>query len=210
MKYYQIYYYQQILCICEDSNNNITQDFQKNCFICKENVSIDEILTLFLKEGKNILLPMKSQVAVLQKFNEIKSHFSFHQAAGGLVLKNEQILLIFRYNKWDLPKGHIEKGETAQQAAIREVTEETNIDNLLIINELKPTYHIYPPLDNSDYILKETQWFVMQTSSNQPPKPQSEEDITVAQWFPIKNIPSIIKDIYPSLRENILKIRVLF
>ena len=33
----------------------------------------------------------------------------------------------YRYQLWDLPKGHIEQNEDAQSAAVREVLEETNV-----------------------------------------------------------------------------------
>ena len=49
-------------------------------------------------------------------------------AAGGVVIRNEKILFIFRNGKWDLPKGKIDNGETAKEAAIREVAEECGID----------------------------------------------------------------------------------
>ena len=47
------------------------------------------------------------------------------EAAGGLVYNIEnQLLMIFRNNKWDLPKGKLEVGENIQECAIREVEEE--------------------------------------------------------------------------------------
>ncbi len=53
-----------------------------------------------------------------------------HQrSAGGVVTRGEEILLIALKGgrRWQLPKGHIEAGETAQQAAVREVEEETGV-----------------------------------------------------------------------------------
>jgi 8-oxo-dGTP pyrophosphatase MutT (NUDIX family) len=44
------------------------------------------------------------------------------------VVRDSQILLIAtQAGRWQLPKGHIEKGETAEQAAMREVREETGV-----------------------------------------------------------------------------------
>ncbi|MFH1846941.1 MAG: NUDIX hydrolase [Candidatus Omnitrophota bacterium] len=62
-------------------------------------------------------------------------------AAGGVVIKKEknsfQILLIKdSYNRWTWPKGHIEKGETKEVAALREVTEETGLKDINIIEEI--------------------------------------------------------------------------
>ncbi len=52
-----------------------------------------------------------------------------HRSAGGLVVRGGEILLISTQNgrRWQLPKGHIEDGETAEQAAVREVREETGV-----------------------------------------------------------------------------------
>jgi 8-oxo-dGTP pyrophosphatase MutT (NUDIX family) len=53
-----------------------------------------------------------------------------HQhSAGGLIVRSGRILLISTQEgrRWQLPKGHIEEGETPEQAAVREVREETGI-----------------------------------------------------------------------------------
>jgi 8-oxo-dGTP pyrophosphatase MutT (NUDIX family) len=58
-----------------------------------------------------------------------------HQrSAGGLVVRGEAILLISTQEgrRWQLPKGHIEDGETAEQAAVREVKEETGITGRVV------------------------------------------------------------------------------
>ena len=66
------------------------------------------------------------------------------EAAGGLVEhKDGRFLFIFRNNKWDLPKGKIEKKENILDAAAREVTEETGAADLIVTKPLPITYHIY-------------------------------------------------------------------
>jgi 8-oxo-dGTP pyrophosphatase MutT (NUDIX family) len=52
-----------------------------------------------------------------------------HRSAGGLVVESGRILLISTQEgrRWQLPKGHIEEGETPEQAAVREVREETGV-----------------------------------------------------------------------------------
>lgn len=65
-------------------------------------------------------------------------------AGGGLVFNaKREILFIYRNNKWDLPKGKIEKGEAIQDCALREVTEETGIGDLSIRRFIKKTYHVF-------------------------------------------------------------------
>lgn len=53
-------------------------------------------------------------------------------SAGGIVFRkndgNLEILLIRVKNRWSFPKGNIEKGEPKDQAALREVKEETGVD----------------------------------------------------------------------------------
>jgi hypothetical protein len=66
------------------------------------------------------------------------------EAAGGLVLtKDKKTLFIFRREKWDLPKGKLEKGETPEIGAIREVEEECGLTNLSVTKLLDTTYHTY-------------------------------------------------------------------
>lgn len=61
-------------------------------------------------------------------------------SAGGLVVDTEtgQVAVIGRLDRrgrlvWSLPKGHVEQGETAEQAAVREVAEETGIDSAVVV-----------------------------------------------------------------------------
>src|SRR5690606_39248757 len=58
-------------------------------------------------------------------------------AAGGMVFNDKkEILFIYRNKRWDQPKGKIEKGETLEESAIREVEEETGIQDLKITRYL--------------------------------------------------------------------------
>ena len=57
----------------------------------------------------------------------VESFYTIIKAAGGVVEKNDSILLIHRLGKWDLPKGKLEKNEKSKTAAIREVFEETGL-----------------------------------------------------------------------------------
>jgi hypothetical protein len=103
-------------------------------------------------------------------------NFEVISAAGGLVVnKNNEILFIYRNNKWDLPKGKVESGESLEVAAIREVEEECGIDNLQVKKKIMVTYHTY----NWDGLkLKETHWYLMHSSFNGELTPQLEEGIT--------------------------------
>lgn len=67
-----------------------------------------------------------------------------HRSAGGLVVRDSLILLISTQEgkRWQLPKGHIEEGETPEEAAVREVREETGVTGR-ILAPLPPVEYWY-------------------------------------------------------------------
>jgi 8-oxo-dGTP pyrophosphatase MutT (NUDIX family) len=135
-------------------------------------------------------------------FAEFRKMFELVEAAGGLV-ENEkgEYLLIFRRGKWDLPKGKVDKGETVQEAALREVQEECGISGLSISGELTPTWHIYT--EKGRRILKRTHWFRMKCTDTRPLVPQAEEDITEAKWMKKEEVLRVFSSSYGSIRELI-------
>ena len=124
--------------------------------------------------------------------------FPVIEAAGGLVKKpNDQILFIFRYGKWDLPKGKAEEGETISETALREVTEETGVTGLKITKELLPTFHTYRM--DGKRVIKKTHWYEMTFADDSNIVPQAIEDITVVKWLGQKDIPWAMRDSYASV-----------
>jgi 8-oxo-dGTP pyrophosphatase MutT (NUDIX family) len=118
---------------------------------------------------------------IVEDTDELLKKFKLIMAAGGLVTNDEgKILLIFRRNKWDLPKGKFEPGETIEQCAGREVIEETGLSELNILKPLLVSYHTYE--DKKVYYLKETHWFLFNAPGKQFVVPQTEEDITRIEW----------------------------
>jgi len=130
--------------------------------------------------------------------------FTIIQAGGGLVLneKNE-ILLIFRKGKWDLPKGKLDKGETISACAVREVEEETGLKNVQLIEPLIITYHTYH--EGSKFILKESHWYTMKVSGNQTLTPQTEEDILEVKWITKVEAKQYFPECYPSVVDVLKK-----
>ena len=106
----------------------------------------------------------------------IKTVFRQAPAAGGVVIIDNQFVAIERHGIPDLPKGHIEKGEDPQTAALREVEEETGITDLEIVKELPDTWHCY--LLENQWTIKKTSWFLMRTKSGMKNVPQTEEGIS--------------------------------
>jgi 8-oxo-dGTP pyrophosphatase MutT (NUDIX family) len=139
-----------------------------------KNIIFDEIIMKLQNEplkGINIY-----STDLENDWNSFLQHLEVVPAAGGLVLNDEkEVLFIYRNNIWDLPKGRIEKGESIETAAIREVEEECGIFNLSIEKKLLVTYHIY---FQHGIRLKETHWFLMTSDFKGVLKPQLEEGIT--------------------------------
>ena len=131
--------------------------------------------------------------------------FKLIEAAGGLVrnLKTNHFLFIFRNKKWDLPKGRINKNEEVQKAAIREVEEETGVENLSIIKPLNTTYHIFKR--NRKYRLKKTFWYLMETDYNGELTPETKEGIEKAIWIDKKLIVSLKSEMYQNINLIISK-----
>ena len=128
----------------------------------------------------------------------IKKIFRFAPAAGGVVIINKSIVAIERNGKADLPKGHIEKNEQTDIAAMREVEEETAIKNLSIIKQLPSSHHCY--LLNGQWTLKKTSWFLMKTDDDFKPKPQEEEGISRVYLINKDNVKDFLENTYPSIR----------
>lgn len=150
-------------------------------------------------DGPNLILKCKN---VNSLFEELKTQFKYIEAAGGLIEQNKKYLFIYRLDKWDLPKGKIDKGENPRQAAIRECEEECAISGLEIIKELPSTYHIYPY--KGRYALKTTYWFLMKSSFTGKLIPQTEENIEKAEWLDADSIKKeVIKNTYPSVLDLI-------
>lgn len=136
----------------------------------------------------------------------IKRIFRFAPAAGGIVIINNAILAIKRNGIPDLPKGHIEKNEQPDIAAIREVMEETSIANLEIIRQLPSTHHCY--LLNDQWTLKKTSWFLMRSDDVFDPRPQTEEGISEVYLLNNDNVDDFFEKTYSSIRlslENEIK-----
>jgi len=124
-------------------------------------------------------------------WREFTPCFKVIEAAGGLVRNNcHEILFIYRFDKWDLPKGKIESGESREMASLREVKEECGIDQVELGKPLPTTYHIYE--EKNREILKISYWFTMY-SEEKKLIPQTEEGITEVKWIKETDL-QLVKD----------------
>ena len=129
----------------------------------------------------------------------LNSTFKMAPAAGGIVVVDGQFVSIVRHGSPDLPKGHIEKGETPEAAALREVEEETGIANLQIVKALPSTWHCY--LEHDQWTLKRTYWYLMSTTDTVQPKPQTEEGITEIKLIGNEEVEAFLKNTFRSISE---------
>ena len=124
--------------------------------------------------------------------------FILIQAGGGLVLNDHgQALCIYRRDKWDLPKGKLDPGETLQECAVREVEEETGLKHLRVEKPLLVTWHTYD--ESGKHFLKESHWYLMHVSGKPAMKPQAEEQITEVQWVGKDGLAPVLENTYPSI-----------
>ena len=117
-----------------------------------------------------------------QLITDFESLYKILKAGGGIV-ENEtgEILTLFRRDTWDLPKGKIDKGETKEAAAIREVQEETGLNVIQLGAFLLETNHTYKNRKGKR-VIKRTYWYKMKTKERAV-KPQIEEDIELCEWM---------------------------
>ena len=134
-----------------------------------------------------------------------KKKFPIVEAAGGLVRRTDnKLLFIFRNNKWDLPKGGVEKKELIIDAAKREVTEETGVSDIIVEKKISETYHIFKK--GKRFRLKKTYWFKMSTTYMGKTNPQTEEGIEKTKWVSNKNIEDILNDAFENIRIIVLEV----
>lgn len=110
-------------------------------------------------------------------------------AAGGVVIRTinrkEQLLLIYRRGAWDLPKGKLDVGESIEQCALREVSEETGVTGLSITRFLAKTFHDYD--DEFGVWSKTTHWYLMSIDGDGGDlTAQAEEDIEQLEWVTLE------------------------
>jgi len=163
----------------------------------RDKEDLQELLSFYRQLSRiDSLYIFHTDIEVLR--DEFKECFIPINAAGGLVKNlNDDFLLIFRRGKWDLPKGKLEKGESFNEAALREVEEECGIKGLEIVKPLLATYHTYP--FKKGIALKKTAWFEMQYTGKRTPVPQTEEDIEEIQWVPGNKLQNYLSNSYPAI-----------
>jgi len=138
---------------------------------------------LFILHHKK-LKGLKSVTLIAQEYDTtvdlIKSKFKIIRAAGGVVEKDNKVLMIHRLGMWDFPKGKIEGKESVEEGAKREVEEECSVE-VEVKQEICITWHTY--VRGGKDILKKTSWYLMGCLDDSKMKPQLDEDIEEVKWM---------------------------
>lgn len=148
--------------------------------------------------GLDTLVCTGSDFTRLKRY--VQSQFRIVKAAGGLVRKEDRLLLIYRLGKWDLPKGKLEKGERSRPAAVREVQEECGVEAELV-HKLCTTWHTY--MQEGKRILKKTKWYTMNCISDEFMEPQYVEGIEEIRWMTLQEAEKALEGSYRSIRDVI-------
>jgi len=176
--------------------NKLSDTTNNNYFLLNGSSINDAISALAKKKLDIAYIYHPNHEEILKKFAK---KIPLVIAAGGVVTNKEgKVLFIFRNGKWDLPKGGVDKGETLEQAAIREVEEETGVQGLKIENFLKTTYHIFKR--NGSYKLKEVHWFAMRTSYKGELVGEASEGIEKVKWKGPKKIKKALENSYTNIK----------
>jgi 8-oxo-dGTP pyrophosphatase MutT (NUDIX family) len=118
-------------------------------------------------------------------------------SAGGVILDSERLLIILMNTLsgqkiWTFPKGHLEKDETAEDAAIREVREETGYKCRIKEKFFKAHYSFFK---NGLKIDKTVDWFIMEKIGEQG-QVETPDEISGLKWLSIDEAEKILT--YPS------------
>lgn len=179
----KIYINESLLLLCSKGYyQENKKDYDPSFLQMKYRAGIKQLFQLIdkaekLKEPETIILYADDMKKLWKEF---KSLYKVRKAAGAVVFNpDDEILAIFRLQKWDLPKGKLEKGENRKVAAYRELLEETGISKAENQLPLIKTYHTYKLKGVRN--LKDTKWYQFTSSENEF-MPQTEENIIEVKW----------------------------
>jgi len=197
----KIYFGDKPVFLCDDINTELNEILHH-----PDAVFVDEITNPAIKSLLHEIKKKEFHAGVLwnNDLDKLKKvffkHFTAIEAAGGIVQNNKkELLFIYRLDKWDLPKGKMEKGEKPEEAALREVEEETGVTGLKLKKKIGETYHTYDAFGK--HFLKTTHWYYITCSATQNLVAQTEEDITAIKWVATKDIKDPLANTYPSIKD---------
>lgn len=159
-------------------------------------ISRTKILKILESHNSTAVVTPDPEIA----FAAFAAEFAPVAAAGGIVVNGcGEWLMIRRNGRWDLPKGHVEPGESMEACAVREIAEETGV-RAEAVRPLCETLHAYWFEKTSRWELKRTCWFELRSSACDGPVPQTEEGIAEAVWCSRAAVGEHLREAFPTIR----------
>lgn len=197
----KVYFGDKPVYLCDEMNKELNELLHHPDVIFVDELSshaINALLHEIKKEDFHAGIIWNKDLEKLKK--AFFKHFTVIEAAGGIVQNSDkEILFILRRGKWDLPKGKMEKNETPEICAAREIEEETGARKLKLKKKITDTYHTYDEFGK--HILKISHWFYFTCSGKQQLQPQTEEDITDIQWISTKDIKKPVANTFETIKD---------
>jgi 8-oxo-dGTP pyrophosphatase MutT (NUDIX family) len=197
----KIYFDEKPVYLCDEMDSHLNEILHQPYTVFVDELStpaINSLLHEIKKEEFHTGIIWNKDFGKLQK--AFFKHFTLIEAAGGIVInEKKEILFIFRRGKWDLPKGKMEKKESPEECAEREIEEETGVKDLVLKKKVGETYHTYDEFGK--HILKISHWYYFTCNQKQNLHPQTEEDITKTEWIKTKDIKKPINNSYENIKD---------
>jgi 8-oxo-dGTP pyrophosphatase MutT (NUDIX family) len=110
-------------------------------------------------------------------------------SAGGVIVRRTDagmtvLLIRDAYRNWGFPKGHLEEGEDAAAAALREITEETGLTDLVNHGRIQDIDWFFR--FRGKLIHKTCTFFLVESATGEP-LPQHDEGITACRWLGVED-----------------------
>jgi ADP-ribose pyrophosphatase YjhB (NUDIX family) len=195
---HKIYFEKRAIIICTPDDQTLS-DPNAIMFSLGENIDIHTLVGMVESSDSlhRICIPTED---IEGTYKKVCAEFLEVNAGGGLVSNRRgDFLMISRNGLWDLPKGHQDPGEDIAVTALREVQEETGIEDLELRELICITDHCYER--NGLCHLKQTWWYDMLYTDPTDLTPQREEDISKAAWVAKSSLPPFLLNTYPSIVE---------
>ena len=195
---HKIYFEKRAIIICTPDDQALT-DPNVIQFSLGENIDIHTLVGM-VETSDSLHRVCIVTDDIEDTYHKVCAEFLEVNAGGGLVSNRRgDYLLISRNGLWDLPKGHQDPGEDISLTALREVQEETGIDDLILRELICITDHCYKR--DGIWHLKHTWWYDMLYTDPTDLTPQREEDISKAAWVAKSSLPPFLLNTYPSILE---------
>ena len=195
---HKIYFEKRAIIICTPDDQALT-DPNVIQFSLGENIDIHTLVGM-VETSDSLHRVCIVTDDVEDTYHKVCAEFLEVNAGGGLVSNRRgDYLLISRNGLWDLPKGHQDPGEDISVTALREVQEETGINDLILRELICITDHCYKR--DGIWHLKHTWWYDMLYTDPTDLTPQREEDISKAAWVAKSSLPPFLLNTYPSILE---------